>query len=109
MEENNFLLLCTPFRSYKVVYEFILEKCINHHNNNTFNDCYELDDFLEEIICNNVELCGSVFNNNTEIKEEDNVIWTLDGIKMKVILGTYGEFAYTQTIQRLYKHFGFIR
>lgn len=91
------------------VYEFILEKCINEHNNNKFNQCYDIDDFLANIINNNVELLDPIFKNNTEIREEDNVIWYLDGIKMKVILGTYGEFAYTQTIQRLYKHFGFIR
>jgi hypothetical protein len=89
------------------VYEFILDKCINHNNNNKFNHYYDIDDFLADIINNNHELFDPIFNNNTEVKEEDNVIWYLDRIKMKVIYGTYGEFAYSQTLQRLYKHFGF--
>jgi hypothetical protein len=36
------------------VYEFILDKCINHNNNNKFNHYYDIDNFLADIINNDV-------------------------------------------------------
>ncbi len=88
------------------IYDFILGKFVNYNDNQQkFTKEDEISDFLDTIINDHKELLDSIFNNNNEIKEEDNVTWKMDGIIMKVIMGTYGTFVYTQTLNKLCHHF----
>jgi hypothetical protein len=93
---------------HEKVYSVILEKIRLHvEQNGNFSDCHEIDDLLSDIIHQDNENLGPIFDNNVEIKPEDNIMWIMDGIKLRVMMGTYGEFAYDQTLRKLYVDFGF--
>lgn len=90
---------------YEKEYKFILEKCINYNNNHTFKNQFEINEFLDTIIEEHSEMLYNIFHNNTEIKEEDNITWVMDGILLKVMFGTYGTFIYTRFLNKLCNYF----
>ncbi len=92
--------------TYEKEYQFILEKCINYNNSHKFTNEHEISEFLDTIIQEHKEMLDHIFNNNTEIKEEDNVTWVMDGILLKVMFGPYGTFIYTRVLNKLCNYFG---
>ncbi len=91
--------------TYEKEYQFILEKCINYNHIHKFTNEHEISEFLYTIIQEDKEMLDHIFNNNTEIKEEDNITWVMDGILLKVMMGSYGTFIYTRVLNKLCRHF----